>query len=229
MMSSSTVLIDIVKKLKPLYKSVNYSSNQGSPKFGSYNMKFSRSMNPIFLSLRRHFSSLLVNFGQNNLLFRPILRACRSMDSCIYLRQWITNMFKYSSQSIQPSAAGFGHFSLTLGMYNWKYCPYLTKALMVKDCSYEISIETLQNFDKKKCHNIPTDFSQLICFDFYCSKFKERVFPVLAKIIIFFWSKYQLRGTKRSFYLLHHLFLLPFTNISSLNSKFQILCHPNFV
>ena len=41
MMSSSTVLIDIVNNLKPPYKSVNYSSSQRSPKFASYNMKFS--------------------------------------------------------------------------------------------------------------------------------------------------------------------------------------------
>ena len=57
-------------------------------------------MNLMFLSLGARFSSLLVNFGQNNSLFRPILRACGSMDSYIYLRQWIANMFKYYSQSI---------------------------------------------------------------------------------------------------------------------------------
>ena len=33
-------------------------------------------------------------------------------------------------------------------------------------------------------------------------------FWFLAKKRIIFWSKYQLRGTKRSFYLLQHLFLL---------------------
>ena len=41
MMSSSSVLIDISNNLKPPYKSVNYSTNQMPPKFGSYNMKFS--------------------------------------------------------------------------------------------------------------------------------------------------------------------------------------------
>ena len=40
-MTSSSVLLDIVNNLKPTHKSVNYSSNQMSPKFGSYNMKFS--------------------------------------------------------------------------------------------------------------------------------------------------------------------------------------------
>ena len=57
----------------------------------------------------------------------------------------------------------------------------MTKALMVKDCSYETSIETLRNSDKKKCQNIQTDFSQLICFNFYCSKLKQRICQVFAK------------------------------------------------
>ena len=92
--------IYIVNDLKPPYKSVNYSSNQRSPKFGSYNIKFSWSLNSMVLLLGRHFSSLLVNFGQNNSLFQPILKACRSMGSCIYLCQCITNMFKCYSQSI---------------------------------------------------------------------------------------------------------------------------------
>ena len=79
MMSSSTVLRDIVNNLKLPYKSANYGSNQRSTKFGNFHESHA------FIP-RRHFSSLLVNFGQNNSLFRPILRACRSGDSFIYLR-----------------------------------------------------------------------------------------------------------------------------------------------
>ena len=179
-------------------------------------------MNLMFLSLGARFSSLLVNFGQNNSLFRPIQRACGSMDSCIYLRQWITNMFKYYSQSIQPSVVCFGHFSLILGMYNWIYCPNMTKALMIKDCIYKASIETLQNTD-----NIQTDISQLICFDFYCSKLKH-IFPVLAEKPSFFGRNTSFEGLKGHFICCTTAFYCPFTNMPSLNSKFQI-CHPNFV
>ena len=186
-------------------------------------------MNPMFLSLGKRFSSLLVNFGQNNSLFRPIPRGCRSMGSCIYLRQWITDMCKYYSQSIQPSVVCFGHFSLILGTYNWICCPNLTKALMVKDCSCEASVETLQNSDKKKCQNIQTDFSLLICFDFYSPKLKQRIFLVLAKKASFFGRNTSFEGLKGHFIHYATSFYCPFTNISNLNSKFQILCHPNFV
>ena len=180
----------------------------------------------MFLALGRRFSSFLANFGQNNSFFGPILRVCRSMGSCVYLRQWITSMFKYYSQSIQPSVVYFGHFS---GMYNWMYCPNFTKAFMVKDCSYEISVETLQSSDKKKCQNIQTNFSQLICFDFYCPKLKQRIFPVLAEKASFFGQNTSFEGLKGNFIYCTTSSCCLFTNISSLKLKFQILCHSNFV
>ena len=84
-------------------------------------------------------------------------------------------------------------------MCNCIHCPNLTKALMVKDCSYETTVETLQKSDKKKCQNIQTDFSQLICFDFYCSKLKQRYFPVLVKKSSFFGRNASLEGLKGHF------------------------------
>ena len=149
------------------------------------------------------------------------------MGSCICLSQWITKMFKYYSQSIQPSVVCFGHFSLILGMCNWIYCLDLTKALMVKDCSYETSVETLQNSHKKKCQNIQIDFSQLICFEF--PKLKHRIFPVLAEKASFFGRNTSFEGLKGHFIYCTTSLCCPFTNISSLNSKYQILCNPNFV
>ena len=144
------------------------------------------------------------------------------MGSCIYLRQWISNMFKYYSQSIQPSVVCFGHFSLILGIYNWIYCPDLTKALMVKDCSYKTSVETLQNSHKKKCQNIQTNSSQLLYFDFYCPKLKHLIFLVLAKKkASFFGRNTSFEGLKSHFIYCTTSLYCPFTNISSLNSKYQ--------